>query len=46
MWRVLTRLSALLGTLQNHPAPMIIDSTPFFDLLQGSKAAEADEIVI
>jgi hypothetical protein len=46
MWRDLTRLSALLGTLQNDTAPMIIDNTPFFDLLDGSKAAKADEIVV
>jgi hypothetical protein len=42
MWRDLTGLFALLGTPQNDTAPMIIDSTPFFDLIQGSKAAEAD----
>jgi hypothetical protein len=42
----LTRFSALLGALQNDAAPMIIDSAPFFDLLQGSKAAEADQIIV
>jgi hypothetical protein len=36
----------LLGVLQNDTAPMIIDSPPFFDLRQGSKAAEADELII
>jgi hypothetical protein len=25
---------------------MIIDNPPFFDLLQGSKAAEADKVII
>jgi hypothetical protein len=27
-------------------APMIIDDAPFLDLIQGSKAADADEVVI
>jgi hypothetical protein len=42
----LTRLSALLRTLQNDAAPMIIDNSPFLDLLQGSKAAEADKTIV
>jgi hypothetical protein len=25
---------------------MIIDDSPFFDLLQGSKAAEADKVIV
>jgi hypothetical protein len=36
----------LRGVLQNDTAPMIIDNPPFFDLLQGSKAAEADKVII
>ena len=42
----LTRLSALPGTPQNDAAPMIIDNSPFLDLLQGSKAAEADKVIV
>jgi hypothetical protein len=57
-WDILGRLSLrtgeresavaapLRGVLQNDTAPMIIDNTPFFDLLQGSKAAEADKVII
>jgi hypothetical protein len=41
-----TRLSPLLGVLQNDTAPMIIDNPPFFDLLQRSKAAEARQVIV
>ena len=48
-WRVrfrhLTRRFAIAGVLQNDAAPTIIDKPPFFDLLQGSKAAQAGEVV-
>jgi hypothetical protein len=37
--------SPLSGVLQNDAAPMIIDSLPFFDLIQGSKAAEAGKVI-
>jgi hypothetical protein len=37
---------ALLGVLQNDAAPIIIDNSPFLDLLQGSKAAETGEVVV
>jgi hypothetical protein len=42
----LPRRSALLGVLQNDLAPMFIDHSPFPDLLQGSKAAEAGQPVV
>jgi hypothetical protein len=42
----LTHRAALLGVLQYEAAPMLIDNSPFFDLLQGSKAAEAGIIVV
>ena len=42
----LRRRSSLLGILQNDAAPMIVGDPPFLDLLQGSKAAEAGEVVI
>jgi hypothetical protein len=42
----LTRRSSLLGVLQNDAAPMIVDNGPFFDLLQGSKAAKAGQVVV
>ena len=49
MWRDLarhlTRLSALLGVLQNDAATMAIDNPPLLDLLQGSKAAEAGKVI-
>jgi len=47
-WNVadLTRLLPLLGVLQNDMAPMIIDDPPFFDLLQGPKAAEAGKAIV
>jgi hypothetical protein len=31
--------------LQNDAAPMIIDDLPLFDLLHGSKAAEARKVI-
>ena len=40
------REAALPGVLQDDTAPMIIDYPPFFDLLQGSKAADADEVIV
>jgi hypothetical protein len=40
------RLSPLIGVLQNDVAPEIIDNPPFFDLFQGSKAAEAGKVVV
>jgi hypothetical protein len=40
------RFSALPGVLQNDTAPMIIDHRPVFNLLQGSKAAETDIIIV
>jgi hypothetical protein len=39
-------LSALLGVFQNDSTPMIIDNAPFFDLLQGSKAAETCKVIV
>jgi hypothetical protein len=36
----------LLGVLQNNEASLIIDNSPFLDLLQGSKAAEASKVII
>ena len=41
----LMRLSTLLGILQNDTASMIADHPPFLDFLQGSKAAEAGEVI-
>jgi hypothetical protein len=38
-------LSPLPGVLQNDAALMIIDDLPLFDLLQGSKAAEARKVI-
>jgi hypothetical protein len=50
MWRDLAQhlmcLTPLLGVLQNDTAPMIIDDPPFFDLLERSKAAEADKVIV
>jgi hypothetical protein len=40
------RLSALLGILQNDAAPMNVDNAPFFDLLQGSIAAETRKVFV
>ena len=42
----LARGAALLGVLQNDTAPMVIDHSPFLDLLQGSKAAETSIVVV
>jgi hypothetical protein len=42
----LMRLSPLLGVLQNDAALVVIDNTPFFDLFQRSKAAEAVKVVV
>jgi hypothetical protein len=42
----LARSFALLGVLQNDMAPLIVDDSPFFDLLQGSKAAQAGEVIV
>jgi hypothetical protein len=39
-------LSPLPGVLQNDAPPMIIDDPPFFDLLQGSKAAQTSVIIV
>jgi hypothetical protein len=41
-----TRLSALLGVLQDDAAPINVDKPPLLDLLQGSKAAEARKIIV
>jgi hypothetical protein len=40
------RLSTLLGILQNGTAPMMIDNGPFLDLLERSKAADADIVIV
>jgi hypothetical protein len=32
--------------LQNDAAPTIIDKPPFFDLLHGSKAAQAGQVIV
>jgi hypothetical protein len=42
----LIRLSPLLGILQNDAASLIIDNSPFFDLIQRSKAAEASKVIV
>jgi hypothetical protein len=42
----ISREAALLGVSQNDTAPMNIDNPPFFDLLQGSKAADANEVIV
>ena len=42
----LRRRSSLLGVLQNDAAPMIVDDPPFFDLIQGSKTAQAGQVVV
>jgi hypothetical protein len=39
-------LSTLLGVLQNDAASMIIGNAPFLDLLQGTEAAEAGEVIV
>ena len=38
--------SAFFGVLQDDAAAMIIDERPFFDFVQGPKAAEAGQFVI
>jgi len=40
------RLSALSGVLQNDAPTMSVDNAPFFDLIQGSKAAEAGQVIV
>jgi hypothetical protein len=32
--------------LENDSAAVIVDNPPFFDLLQGSKAAEAGKVIV
>jgi hypothetical protein len=39
-------LSALVGVLQDLAAPHIVDNRPFFDLIQGSKAAQTGEVIV
>jgi hypothetical protein len=41
----LVDLSALLGILQNHAAPLGIGQPPFLDLIQGSEAAKAGKVI-
>jgi hypothetical protein len=41
-----TGIFALPGILQNDPAPMFIDDPPFLDLVQGSKAAQAGQVIV
>jgi hypothetical protein len=43
---LVSQRSPLLGVLQNGVAPTIIDNSPFFDLLERSKAAEAGKVVV
>jgi hypothetical protein len=38
--------AALLGVLQNDPAPIAVDNPPFPDLVQRSKAAEAGKLIV
>jgi hypothetical protein len=40
------RLSSLVRVLQNDQAPLIIDDPPLFDLLEGSKAADAIQVIV
>jgi hypothetical protein len=42
----LVNRAADIGVLQNDTAPMIIDHRPLFDLLDRSKAAETDIIIV
>jgi hypothetical protein len=44
--RDLESLSPPIRIFQNDTAPVIVDNSPFFDLFQGSKAADADEVVV
>jgi hypothetical protein len=50
MWRGLGQhlmhRSSLLGVLQNNTSPMIVHNPPLFDLLEGSKAAEAGKVIV
>jgi hypothetical protein len=46
VWRGLDGLSPPIGVLQNDMAPTSIDNAPLFDLFQGSKAADADEVIV
>ena len=43
---LLTGLSALFGVPQNDTAPLMIDEAPFLDLLESTKAAEADQVIV
>jgi hypothetical protein len=36
----------MLGVLQDDAAPLIIYQPPFLDLLEGSKTAEAGEVIV
>jgi hypothetical protein len=40
------RLAPLFGVLQDDAAPMNVDNGPFFDLVQGAKAAEAGKVIV
>jgi hypothetical protein len=42
----LISLAALPCILQNGAAPMIIDGSPIHDFADGSKAAQADVIIV
>jgi hypothetical protein len=42
----LIRRFAVAGVLQNDAAPTVIHKPPFFDLFQGSKAAQAGEVIV
>jgi hypothetical protein len=44
--RQVVRGFPVLGILQNDAAPMMIDDPPFFDLLQGSKAAQTGVVIV
>jgi hypothetical protein len=39
-------LAPMLGVLQDDAAPTIVDNRPFFDLVQGAKAAEAGKVIV
>jgi hypothetical protein len=40
------RCSPLLGVLKNDTPPIVIDNSPFFDLLQRSITAKAGQVVV
>jgi hypothetical protein len=40
------RLASLFGVLQDDAAPMNVNNGPFFDLIQGAKAAEAGKVIV